>query len=103
MGLRRPIYALLGIFVVIGSVSAAYAIGIQLAGDVTIDGTLTTGGAITSPTITDLQTQITALTPGGTPPPTNLDVDFLDGINSAGFAKSSQSCSAGQLVVGRDF
>lgn len=102
MGLSRSIYVLLGIFVVIGSVSAAYAIGIQLGGDVTIDGTLTTGGAITSPTITDLQNQITALPSGGAPPPTNLDVDFLDGIVSSGFAKSSQSCTAGQLVIGFD-
>jgi len=103
MGLIKPIYVLLGIFVVIGSVSAAYAIGIQLASDVTIDGTLTTGGAITSPTITDIQNQITALICCPTvPPPTNLDVDFLDGIDSAGFAKSLQSCSAGQLVVGFD-
>jgi len=103
MGLRRPIYALLGIFVVIGSVSAAYAIGIQLAGDVTIDGTLTTGGAITSPTITDLQNQIAAIVLAGSPfDPANPDVDFLDGINSAGFAKSSQSCTAGQLVIGFD-
>jgi len=94
------VYVILIVLIGIG-VSSAYAI-ITLAGDVTIDGTLTTGGAITSPTITDLQTQITALTPGGTPPPTNLDVDFLDGIDSRGFAKSSQSCAVGQVVTGFD-
>ena len=94
------VYVILIVLIGIG-VSSAYAI-ITLAGDVTIDGTLTTGGAITSPTITDLQNQITALTPGGTPPPTNLDVDFLDGIDSRGFAKSSQSCAVGQVVTGFD-
>jgi len=79
------------------SVGSAFAITIRLAGDVTIDGTLTTGGAITSPTITNLQSQIDAVGPPVSP---DVDGDTLDGIDSLGFVSSSQSCPANQVVKG---
>jgi len=79
------------------SVGSAFALTIRLAGDVTIDGTLTTGGAITSPTITNLQSQIDAVGPPVSP---DADGDTLDGIDSTGLVSSSQSCPANQVVKG---
>jgi len=79
------------------SVGSAFAITIRLAGDVTIDGTLTTGGVIISPTITNLQSQIDAVGPSVSP---NADGDTLGGIDSTGFVSSLQSCPANQVVKG---
>jgi len=81
------------------SVGSAFALTIRLAGDVTVDGTLTTGGSITSPTITSLQSQIDAVAGPVSP---DADGDTLQGIDSIGFVQSLQSCPAGQLVVGFD-
>jgi len=81
------------------TVGSAFAITIRFAGDVTIDGTLTTGGVIISPTITSLQSQIDAVAGPVSP---DADGDTLQGIDSTGFVQSLQSCSAGQLVVGFD-
>jgi len=79
------------------SVGSAFALTIRLAGDVTIDGTLTTGDTITSPTITNLQSQIDAVGPPVSP---DVEGDTLDGIDSTGFVSSSQSCPANQVVKG---
>jgi len=81
------------------TVGSAFALTIRLAGDVTVDGTLTTGGVIISPTITSLQSQIDAVAGPVSP---DADGDTLQGIDSTGFVQSLQSCSAGQLVVGFD-
>jgi len=81
------------------TVGSAFAITIRFAGDVTVDGTLTTGGAITSPTITSLQSQIDAVAGPVSP---DADGDTLQGIDSTGFVQSSQSCTPGQLVIGFD-
>jgi len=79
------------------SVGSAFAITIRLAGDVTIDGTLTTGGVIISPTITNLQSQIDAVGPSVSP---DADGDTLGGKNSIDFVSSLQSCPANQVVKG---
>jgi len=84
------------------SVGSAFAITIRLADDVTIDGTLTTGGAITSPTITNLQSQIDAVDPPSVPVSPDADGDTLGGKNSIDFVSSSQSCPANQVVKGFD-
>jgi len=58
---RTPFLVFLVIVLAIGITSAYSLINITFAGDVIVTGNLDSGGTVTSPTITSLQSQITSI------------------------------------------